>query len=132
MSVAPTAQARAAPRRVRSCLPRNAPQFLSHSHLTTQALPPAALPPAFAAPPLWATPPAFAMPPMWAAPPALPFFRPPAMMGMAGGRPSAPALPLNPLMPLRPAFSFATLLTPPWVFVILATILAYNQSPLFG
>ena len=42
------------------------------------------------------------------------------------------ALPLNPLMPLRPAFSFATLLTPPWVFVILATILAYNQSPLFG
>ena len=111
---------------------RPAPAIPLTLHLPAQALPPAALPPAFATPPLWATPPAFAMPPMWAAPPALPFFRPPAMMGMAGGRPSAPALPLNPLMPLRPAFSFATLLTPPWVFVILATILAYNQSPLFG
>jgi hypothetical protein len=39
---------------------------------------------------------------------------------------------MRPLPPARPDFGFSALLKPPWMFVILATVLAWNQTPLFG
>ena len=63
--------------------------------------------------------------------PAMLPLMPPKMM--LGPRPLAPlVMPITPLQPARPSFSFASLLTPPWVFVLLATILAWNQTPLFS
>jgi len=63
---------------------------------------------------------------------AWPMAQRPVPLMMYGPRPLAPLLPAAPLSPLRPDFSFASLLKPPWIFVLLATILAWNQTPLFS
>ena len=58
--------------------------------------------------------------------PALPYALP------GGARPLPPmARPLLPASPMAPSIA-STLLTPPWIFVILASTLAWNQAPLFG
>lgn len=57
---------------------------------------------------------------------------PPMMLGPRPMAPLVPLMPLAPASPLRPEFSFASLLKPPWIFVLLATILAWNQTPLFS
>ena len=71
-----------------------------------------------------------ATPASWPALPGLPQGSP---LLLGGARPLAPVGPLmRPLPAARPDFGFSALLKPPWMFVILATVLAWNQTPLFG
>lgn len=53
------------------------------------------------------------------------------MQSLAATAPLKAVAPAVPLMPLKP-FGLQNILKPPWIFVILATILAWNQTPLFS
>ena len=65
--------------------------------------------------------------------PAMPRLSLPYALPLPGGaRPLPPmARPLLPASPMHPGIA-ADLFTPPWIFVILATTLAWNQAPLFS
>ena len=66
--------------------------------------------------------------------PAMPRLSLPYALPLPGGaRPMPPmARPLLPASPMQPGGFAETLLKPPWIFVSLASILAWNQAPLFS